>query len=243
MKMEAFDFYSRLPRENYVGKSIPLEDFLRFGDIGPAAQRDFRYYFVSARIMFVFKDTDGNSNHELHVIEFRIINQAEGWMKTWSVVKSFIQSIPYHILLVFREGKRFRFYIADFHKGIRKIGKHVVDRLICTPLYHEERKDRHDTGFYHTAVRILTGSAHVNERFRALQEAVKKTLENSLYVDRERDSLDKKVDEEYYLSKRELERDREFGHVPYDWLYEYGIAPIKTLFEVWKEDNIEEEWD
>jgi hypothetical protein len=83
----------------------------------------------------------------------------------------------------------------------------------------------------------------VEDKHKSLKEANIKTLREPYYCNLEMDSLDRRAEEERYLSKRELERDREFGHVPYDWLFQYGIAPTKTLFEVWKEDNIEEEWN
>ena len=219
--------------------------------MGFAAKRNFRYYYVDAKSMFVFKDEQcvsssneftNHSENELHIVEMRIINQAEGWMVTNNVVTSVFQALPYPLLLVLRCDDSIQCYTAESHKGIRKVGKNVVDKLYCTKSFNETCVNRIDKLFIKDIAAIIKDGNTTSEKYKLLRIAIYRHKRSHCDFYFRNDKYSRPMDE-FLISKEELKRDIEFGHVPHEWLYKYELLQRQSFFDLQWRADVEDEWD
>lgn len=242
--MNTFLLYQLLPEEAYVGKKIPLDFFLRYGDIGAATQTDFRYLYVDARSMFVFRNPSSiensvkDSGQELHVIEFRILHTGGGIWTTNKMVRTIIQAIPHHVFLVLRCGNRLQCFAATTHRGIRRYGKNVVDAIHYSGIIDIDDVRQEDKDFFDNAVHIFRTNYYNDWKHKQLMFYM--GGHNVVTTKRREDKAYNDYTSELNVSKNELLRDMEFGYVPADWRRKFELKDQIAFYDALTVDDAED---
>jgi hypothetical protein len=229
--MDSFPLYQKLPKEAFIGEKIPMDFFLQHGNIIPSVQADFRYLYINARSMFIFRscseqlqtvNTKHDQQHECHIIEFRVLHPGDHRWAEGNIVRAIFQSIPYYVFLVLRYKERVRCYVADTHQGNRNTEQNIVDRLYYTYWFSASCDGLGDLMFLEDVAQVISMPLSYDLRHELLKNAIEEHREMLSY-DCDDDSASDLYCKEREISREELKRDIEFGYVPYQWRYEFGL--------------------
>lgn len=113
------------PLENYVGKSMTAEEFLKFANIHKKENKYLKNHLGTVEILYSFKYDDG----EVIVLSAEYFSNNDDQYSLINFVKIIAQSIPYKLLLIANFLGRIRFFCFEGKPNKRNNRRIVISKV------------------------------------------------------------------------------------------------------------------
>ena len=115
----------KFPSENYVGKAMTAEEFLKFANIHKKENKYLKDHLGTVEILYSFKYDDG----EVIVLSAEYFSNNDNQYSLIDFVKIIAQSIPYKLLLIANFRGRIRFFCFEGKPNKRNNRRTVVSKV------------------------------------------------------------------------------------------------------------------